>query len=67
MWHISIDSRERWREVDGRVRGGLDELDVLSRTAAYECVHGKLELHGVDDAFELFDQVSMPLLVPNTT
>ena len=53
---ISINLRKRGREVDGRVGCRLDELDVLSRSSAYDCVKGEFEDGPINNAPQLSDR-----------
>lgn len=41
FWVVTPDMGERWGKVDCRVGLGLDSLDLLSRPARDESVHGK--------------------------
>jgi hypothetical protein len=52
---ISIDLRERGRKVDCCVSCRLDELDVLSRSSAYDCVKRELEDRSINNASQLTD------------
>ena len=58
---VAEQAGERRREVDGRAGGRLDDLDVLAATPTNQCVHGQLELHGVDVALELWRAYVSPV------
>lgn len=46
--------REGRRKVDGGSGGRLDQLDILSITAADELLYREVHVHGVNDAAQLF-------------
>lgn len=52
---VSIDLREWWWEVDSCVSSRLDELDVLSRSTAYDSVKGEFEKRVINNASKLGD------------
>lgn len=52
---VAENPGERRREVDGRIRGGFDHLDILARPATDEGVHGQFQFHGIDMTFQLRD------------